>query len=103
MDPNLQNIILGVTANALTYVLSTAARGTRTLLAEPKPEGSPVQELLVAATESTSETFVWAGPRPVEEICLFLSGPETANILRQLFASRLIGDEGSKSIANIEE
>ena len=103
MDPNAQNILLGVTANVLTSLIAASGRVTRRLVSPAGQSREGIEELLGQATGETSDTFNWEGPGPVEEVCLFLSSNEVAAIVRQVFSVRLLGGDEQRHITDIEE
>src|SRR5438128_12616813 len=100
-DPSVQNVLLGVTANALTSLFATTGRRARKLLAIPS-EAENAAKLLKDAAAATSDTFQWSGPGKIEEVCLFLASPEVAAITRQVFASRLLGQRAHAHLSEIE-
>lgn len=99
MDPNIQNILCGVTANLLTATLSLVVKNGK----ESKKGKDTLNEKLKLAISSVSDTIGWSGEEPVEEICLFLLSPEVESVLRQLFCSKLLGDSANNAISSIEE
>src|SRR5438132_2059194 len=102
MDPNVQNILLGAAANALTSILERGVRATRHLLRARDQTPESIAGLLSQATAETSDTFTWKGKAPIEEVCLFLSSAEVNAIVRQVFAAQLLNNEGRYHIAEIE-
>src|SRR6201986_824234 len=94
MDPNIQNVILGLVANGLTSLLSGTYQLGKKLVRKQHPSASPqLQRILQKALEDVSEAIEWTGPPSLEEVCIFLNPPETEMVVRQLFAIQLTNEK----------
>jgi hypothetical protein len=102
-DPNLTNIILGVSANILTSILTWTTEGARRVLVGKKEPKQTTQHLIERASEKVSDTFTWKGPGQLELVCLFLTSPETTTILRQIFSLKISKNDAQITIADIKE
>jgi GTPase SAR1 family protein len=97
----IEGVILGVLGNAAT---STSAWATskfgrmligKELLEKWKIEETALQPMLRKAADALAEVVELGGPVGMEEVCLFLVTPEVEAILRQIYAARLMEDDGS--------
>lgn len=105
LDPNIQNVILGVVSNVvfvfLTYSANTGIRLIRGVGHKRNRKKVPqgLESLLKTAINEVFEGIEWDGSDKASEICLFLATPEIENILMQIFSSVLTSNH---SLTNIE-
>lgn len=99
MDPNLQNVLLGVVANALTSVLAQAGRGLlsagddASLVERVAAQRNSISALQHQAACALAEQLDWSGPPSLEETCLFLASPEAESVVRQVLSTRLLSQD----------
>ncbi len=100
MDPNIQNIILGIVANGLTELIAYFGRRGRDfiigkeMIEKMKRERAALQPILQRAADAVAESIEWDGPSRLEEVCLFLTSPEVEKIIRQIYSTKLSEDKG---------
>ena len=71
LDPSVQNVLLGVAANAISSLPATTGRRVRKGLGGPV-HSEDAAKLLKDAAALTSDAFRWSGPGKVEEVCCSL-------------------------------
>jgi hypothetical protein len=104
MEPNLQNVVLGVLSNGLTTLIAHLGRkGGKLLVGKElyqriKREETALYPILKRATEAVAEGIEWNGPPRMEEICLFLSSPEVEAIVRQMYSAKLVREREQNSL-----
>lgn len=95
MDPNLQNVLLGLLTNGLTaFIAQIGQKDSKMLLGEEllkkiKWNETAFQPILKKAINLVSESIEWQGLPTVEIVCLFLTSPEAEVVVRQIYASKL--------------
>lgn len=95
MDSNLQNIILGVAANALTSLLvGVSTIGNRLFEGNiEEAKDLDVMAILKEAPLDAVYTISWEDYPSAEEVSIFLSSPEAEALVRQIFSTQLGRDE----------
>jgi len=103
MNPNVQNIILGVVANAITTMLGQAGRKAHKLIVGEKEQKADLQALLKKSINDLAGTIQWPGPGRLEEVCLFLCSPEVEEYVRQIYAVQLLEAPPQSSLEAIQQ
>jgi hypothetical protein len=90
LDPNVQNVILGVVANGITGILGKAGRQLRKVAIGDKTQEIDLPALLKRSIQSVADAIQWTGPGRLEEICLYLCSPEVEEYVRQIYATQAL-------------
>lgn len=93
------NIDLAFIAKGLSPLLTPASHwiGERVIgeeiLERRKLNQTALEPILKKAAEEVSETIESFGEAEIDQICLFLTSPETEAIIRQIYASSILGSQ----------
>lgn len=99
MDPNIQNIILGITGNIFTSFIYFAFGITIKSL-KRKNKSNKLEDILKSAIDEIFENEAWDGSSKQSQILLFLKTPEVENIVHQIYTTLFLDE--SKSIEKIK-
>jgi GTPase SAR1 family protein len=109
LDPNIQNVILGVVGNIFTsFLYYSANKGIRLFVGEKnikrkRMSQTSLEPILTSAIAEVFEGVEWDGSTKSTEICLFLGSPEVEDVVRQIFSSLLLqSDQTSSFLSKIE-
>jgi hypothetical protein len=104
IDPNVLSVLLGVLANGLSALVSSAYEGAKDKFFrdDVRASNTSLAAYIREVLENTSDTFTHTGGPRLEEICLFLTSPEVEAIVRQLFAAN-IEENSRNSLKSIQK
>lgn len=109
MTDILENLALGIAANALTSVLVGIKNQVggllvdRAFLEELRRRRASIEPILKEATQNLSDSIDWRGSANVEEVGLFLLSPEVEAILRQIYSMKLVVGTNMGSITLVRQ
>lgn len=109
MQDDIKSIITGIIANMFTQLILGVAKKSGEMLVGKELREKWVREkaalspIIMEAITTVSDTFAWSGNAPVEEVCLFLTSPETESIIRQIYSRGLSGRHNTSNIGPIKE
>ncbi len=109
IDPNVLNIILGLTTNGLGSLIALSGRKVGKLLSGEQSlekwqnENEVLEPHLLEAIKGVAEHIEWRGGIREEIIALFLLSPEVEEIVRQVYSTKLAKEEEITNIKAIRK